>query len=127
MRLVTIAFTIFVTLYAISAMNSGATIFKMVENAYQITLVTAFVPLTCGIYWKRSTNQGALLSIAAGFFVWVGILAFGPEDPFLPAQFAGLLAAIAGMVIGSLMPQQAAFNRPVAVDAATVDTADAQA
>ena len=42
MRGVTVAFTIMVTLYA---MNSKASIFKMVENAYQITLVMAFVPL----------------------------------------------------------------------------------
>ena len=47
--------------------NSKASIFKMVENAYQITLVVAFVPLVCGLYWRRATNQGALAAIFAAW------------------------------------------------------------
>ena len=102
MRLVTLTFTVLVTIYA---MYSKASIFKMVENAYQVTLVAAFVPLLFGVYWKRATNQGALLAIAAGLITWLGILIFGPEDPLLPAQFAGLLASLCGMIVGSLLPQ----------------------
>jgi Na+/proline symporter len=102
MRVVTLVFTLLVTLYAI---HSKATIFKMVENAYQITLVCAFVPLVCGVYWKRSTNQGSLLAIFLGLSVWLAMLVFGPEDPFIPAQLAGVLAAAFGMVAGSLGPQ----------------------
>jgi Na+/proline symporter len=101
MRIVTLSFTVLVTLYA---MNSKLSIFKMVENAYQITLVMAFIPLACGVYWKRATNQGALLSIFLGLTTWLAILIAGPEDPFLPAQFAGLIASAVGMVVGSLMP-----------------------
>lgn len=101
MRIVTLTFTVMVTLYAI---NSQLSIFNMVENAYQITLVMAFVPLACGVYWKRATNQGALLSIFLGLVTWLSILIFGPEDPLIPAQFAGLFASIAGMVMGSLLP-----------------------
>jgi solute:Na+ symporter, SSS family len=102
MRVVTLSFTFLVTLYA---MYSKASIFKMVENAYQVTLVTAFVPLVCGVYWRRATNQGALWSIFLGLVTWLCILAFGSEDPLVPAQFAGLLASIAGMLLGSLLPQ----------------------
>jgi Na+/proline symporter len=102
MRIVTLSFTLLVTLYA---MNSKASIFKMVENAYQITLVMAFVPLLCGLYWRRATNQGALLAIFCGLATWLSILVAGPEDPFLPAQFAGVLASAAGMIAGSLLPQ----------------------
>ncbi len=76
----------------------------MVENAYQITLVMAFVPLSCGVYWKRATNQGALLSIFLGFSTWILVLVAGSDDPFIPAQLAGLIASIIGMVAGSLMP-----------------------
>jgi Na+/proline symporter len=102
MRMVTLCFTVLVTLYA---MHSKASIFKMVENAYQVTLVMAFVPLAFGVYWKRSTNQGALMAIFFGLSVWLSLLIFGPEDPFMPAQFAGLLASLTGMFVGSLMPQ----------------------
>jgi solute:Na+ symporter, SSS family len=101
MRLVTVVFTILVTFYA---MNSKASIFKMVENAYQITLVAAFIPLVAGVYWKRSTNQGALFSIFFGLSTWLAILLLGAEDPFIPAQFAGLVASLLGMVAGSLLP-----------------------
>ena len=76
----------------------------MVENAYQITLVTAFIPLACGVYWKRATNQGALLSIVFGLVTWLSILIF-IDDPFVPAQFAGLIASVSGMLIGSLGPK----------------------
>jgi solute:Na+ symporter, SSS family len=102
MRIVTLSFTVLVTLYA---MYSKASIFKMVENAYQITLVMAFVPLACGVYWRRSTNQGALLSIFFGVSTWLTVLIGGPEDPFIPAQLAGLIASVIGMVAGSLLPQ----------------------
>lgn len=101
MRIVTLSFTVLVTFYAI---NSKLSIFKMVENAYQITLVMAFVPLACGVYWKRATNQGALVSIFLGVSTWLAILLLGPENPLVPAQFAGLLASAAGMIVGSLLP-----------------------
>ena len=100
MRLVTLTFTVLVTLYA---MNSKASIFKMVENAYQVTLVGAFIPLACGVYWKRATTQGALLSIFLGIGVWLATL-FLAEDPLVPAQFAGLIASAVGMIVGSLLP-----------------------
>jgi solute:Na+ symporter, SSS family len=102
MRVVTLVFTLLVTLYAI---NSKASIFEMVEQAYQVTLVSAFIPLLCGIYWKRATNQGALCSVFCGVVVWISVHLFGPEDPFVPAQLAGLIASAVGMLAGSLMPQ----------------------
>ena len=109
MRTVTLVFTVLVTLYAI---NSKASIFKMVENAYQITLVMAFVPLAFGVYWQRATKQGALLAIFFGLATWLAILLAGPDDPFIPAQFAGLFASLAGMLLGSLMPQWVAHELP---------------
>ncbi|MDD3352929.1 sodium:solute symporter family protein [Zoogloea sp.] len=102
MRAVTFIFTVLVTLYA---MVSDASIFKMVENAYQVTLVAAFIPLLCGLFWRRATNQGALASIFCGVSVWIGIHLAGGEDPLVPAQLAGLLASTIGMVVGSLMKQ----------------------
>lgn len=110
MRIVTLTFTLMVTLYAI---NSKLSIFKMVENAYQITLVMAFIPLACGVYWKRATNQGALLAIFMGLLTWITVLVFA-EDPLLPAQFAGLIASATGMVVGSLLPTMN-FKMPVLV------------
>lgn len=102
MRWVTVIFTFLVTFYAI---NSDASIFEMVENAYQVTLVSAFVPLVFGIFWKRATNQGAIAAIFCGLLVWIPCLILAPEDAVLPPQMAGLLASFTGMIVGSLMPQ----------------------
>ena len=59
-----------------------------------------------GLYWKRATTQGAILSIGAGIFTWI---VFFPQISTLgeafPGQLAGLIAAFAGMVTGSLAPQ----------------------
>ena len=102
MRWVTFVFTILVTLYAI---NADSSIFEMVENAYQVTLVSAFIPLVFGVFWKRATNQGALAAIFLGLIVWLSaIFLHGHEAP-IPPQLAGLIASLLGMLVGSLMPQ----------------------
>src|SRR3989338_6714654 len=110
MRFVTLGFTIVVTLYAV---NSELSIFSMVENAYQVTLVSAFIPLAFGVYWKRATNQGALCAIFVGLIVWIGSILFAGDDPFIPSQFAGLIASFFGMIIGSLVPQYIKHNHAI--------------
>jgi SSS family transporter len=104
MRLTIIIFAALVLAYAIAM--KGTSIYELVSAAYQVTLVGAFVPLVCGLYWKRATTQGAILSLVAGVGVWIAML---PQVSTLgehfPGQLAGLLAAFAGIVIGSLMPQ----------------------
>ena len=107
MRIVTLSFTVLVTVYA---MYAKASIFKMVENAYQITLVSAFIPLVCGLYWRRASNQGALTAIFCGISVWLAVLLAGGDDPFIPAQLAGLIASSIGMIAGSLAPQWLHYN-----------------
>ncbi|WP_371876352.1 sodium:solute symporter family protein [Pseudoduganella chitinolytica] len=104
MRVTIVVFAALVLSYAIAM--QGTSIYELVSSAYQVTLVGAFVPLVMGLYWKRATTQGAILSIAAGIAVWV---VFFPQISDLgthfPGQLAGLLAAFAGMFIGSLAPQ----------------------
>jgi SSS family solute:Na+ symporter len=103
MRVVVVIFAIIVTLFAL---YSDATIYEMVENAYKVTLVIAFVPLVSGLYWKRASTQGAYLAIALGLAVWLPMEAWLPEGTaLLPPQFAGFLASVMGMLIGSLAPQ----------------------
>ena len=110
MRWVTVIFTFLVTLYAI---NSDASIFEMVEDAYQVTLVSAFIPLVFGIFWRRASNQGALAAIFCGLTVWIACMIWAPDTALLPAQFAGLLASLAGMLVGSLMPQFLTYDPTV--------------
>lgn len=84
------------------ALWSDATIYKLVVNTYEVTLVAAFVPLFAGLYWKRATTQGALCAIAAGMTSWMGLELFGSSESMWPPQLIGLLMAGAGMVVGSL-------------------------
>lgn len=100
MRIIVVTFGCIVLAFAL---NSNASIFKMVENAYKITLVGAFVPLAFGLYWKRASNQGALLSIALGLVSWLLMEKFY-TGTIWPPQLAGLLCSVAGMLIGSLLP-----------------------
>ena len=107
MRITVLVFSALVLLYAIKM--QGSSIYEMVSGAYQITLVGAFVPLTFGLYWKRASTQGALFSIVLGILTWVLFLATPAGEEF-PAQLAGVLAALTGMLLGSLGPQ-AIVNR----------------
>ncbi len=100
-RIVVVCFTVMVTLYAIFTDES---IHGMVENAYKVTLVAAFVPLAAGIYWKRATTQGALCAIVGGLISWLA-LEFAAIDGLWPPQFVGFLVSVAGMFMGSLLPQ----------------------
>jgi Na+/proline symporter len=104
MRSTIIVFATLVLLYAIAM--KGTSIYELVSAAYQVTLVGAFVPLVFGLYWSRSTTQGAILSLGAGVGTW---LVFFPQISHLgelfPGQLAGLIAAIVAMVVGSLLPQ----------------------
>jgi Na+/proline symporter len=101
MRIVVAAFAVGVTVFAL---NSDSTIYEMVVGAYKITLVAAFVPLAAGLYWRRATAQGALAAIVGGFVTWIALEIAAPDGLF-PPQLAGLLASIAGMLLGSLAPQ----------------------
>lgn len=110
MRVVVVGFAAVVTLFAL---YSNATIYQMVENAYKITLVVAFVPLVSGLYWQRACKQGAYLSIALGLAVWLPMEVWLPEGTaLLPPQFAGFLASLTGMVIGSFKPELFGGRRP---------------
>ncbi len=100
MRIIVLTFGCFVLWFAL---HSEASIFKMVENAYKITLVGAFVPLAFGLYWKRANTQGALLSIALGLSTWLLMESFHPSEIW-PPQLAGLLMSVFGMLLGSLLP-----------------------
>ncbi|MBD8567003.1 sodium:solute symporter family protein [Oxalobacteraceae sp. CFBP 8763] len=113
MRVTIVIFATLVLLYAIAM--EGTSIYELVSSAYQVPLVGAFVPLVMGLYWKRATTQGAILSIAGGLLTWVlffeQITGWGVH---FPGQLAGLIMAFVGMVVGSLAPQVLVNRREVA-------------
>lgn len=108
MRVTVLVFSALVLAYAI--VSQGTPIYEMVSGAYQVTLVGAFIPLVFGLYWSKATTQGAVWSTVLGILVWVVGLAT-PMGAVFPAQLAGVLAALAGMLAGSLLPQWLADTR----------------
>jgi SSS family transporter len=109
MRLSLVTFALLVLAFAL---NTESSIFKMVENAYKVTLAGAFVPLVFGILWSRATTQGALAAIIGGLTSWIMIeVMIGDASP-VPPQLIGLGVSMVGMIVGSLLPQWFGHKQP---------------
>ncbi len=108
MRLVLVIFALAVMVFALL---SDASIYQMVQNAYKVTLVSAFVPLVMGLYWRRSTVDGALFSVVLGISTWVLMEIFAPEA-IVPPQLVGMAFSFLGMVVGSLYGRRAPQPHP---------------
>jgi SSS family solute:Na+ symporter len=80
-----------------ASLNSD--IYELVGMSSILSLVSLFIPLTFGLYWKRSTSGGALISIVMGMGVWFYFELFPLATPSL---VLGTLASLVGMVVGSL-------------------------
>jgi solute:Na+ symporter, SSS family len=114
LRLMRTVLVVFAGLVLAFALNSQASIFKMVESAYKITLAGAFAPLVGGILWRRATTQGALCSIFGGIVSWLLVEILIGEASLVPPQLIGLAVSLVGLVGGSLLPQW--VGHPTAAD-----------
>jgi solute:Na+ symporter, SSS family len=116
LRIVLVAFALGVMLFAL---NSESSMFEMVQNAYKVVLVTAFCPLAFGMFWRKATPQGAVLSMILGLCTWL-LAEFTNPEGLIPPQFVGFGFAIAGIVLGSLMPKMfGGSGHPEVVDIAS--------
>ena len=84
--------------------------YEMVQNAYNVTLAGAFMPLLAGAYWKRATTQGALFSIVLGIGTWLAANTVAP-DALVPPNLVGFFASIVGMLLGSRWRRSSSRNR----------------
>lgn len=100
LRVILVTFTTCALLFAL---NSNSTMYQMVQNAYNVTLTGAFVPLVAGAFWKRANTQGALLSVVMGVGTWLIFNTVAPEA-MVPPNLVGLAASVLGMLLGSLTP-----------------------
>jgi solute:Na+ symporter, SSS family len=101
LRVVLVLFTLAALLFAL---NSRSTMYEMVQNAYKVTLVSCIVPLAAGIYWKRATVPGAMLSVVFGLLSWGIAELVATEATVLPPPLVGLGFSLLGMLLGSLVP-----------------------
>lgn len=71
-------------------------IYELVGEAASVGLVSLFVPLTAGLFWKKANSRGAIASIISGLAVWM-IASFLDTsiEPILFGLFASFLAIFA--------------------------------
>jgi Na+/proline symporter len=95
----------------------------MVESAYKVVLVGAFVPLAFGLYWQRASHNGARVAMVSGVGSWLifeylelgnwAMIGLPQAAGVCPPQLAGLIVAVFGMLIGSLIwPNQRGMPQP---------------
>jgi solute:Na+ symporter, SSS family len=75
-------------------------IYELVGESSALSLVSLFIPLTAGLYWKRASNVGAIASIIMGMGVWIICKMLDTE---IPSLIYGGLASLGAMVAGSLL------------------------
>ena len=106
LRVMRLVVVVFAALVLTIALISSSSIYQLVVTTYKVTLVTAFVPLCAGLFWSRATTQGALCAFVAGLMTWMGLELFPLSGSIWPPQLVGFLAAIVGMVVGSLLSER---------------------
>jgi len=87
-----------VTVASIGMALGRQDIFELVSDSSAFSLVSLFVPMTAGLYWKRANLTGCLLSMGLGFGVW---FACNQAETTFPAILYGLGASLVGMAMGT--------------------------
>lgn len=78
-------------------------IYHLVGESSILSLVTLLASLTLGIYWKKASSAGALLSMIFGIITWIFFEIYETEWPsLLPATLVSFLA----MILGSLWAKE---------------------
>jgi Na+/proline symporter len=89
-------------------------IYELVGESSSLSLVSLFVPLIAGLYWKPANSTGAIISMISGLAVWLIAVIFFPPIAekavegtalhtwtSIPPILYGLAASILGMWLGS--------------------------
>lgn len=89
---------LFVALVATLLASWSSNIYELIGESSMLLLVSLFVPLTAGLYWKRSSSGGALLAISFGLLSY---LIFYSLDLVIPAHLTATGFSALGMILGS--------------------------
>ena len=90
---------VLVTLACIWMAVERQNIFELVGEASAFSLVSLFIPLNAGLWWKRASAMGSHLSMLLGLSVWGYYNFVTPTD--IPAIWYGLLASLFGLLLGT--------------------------
>lgn len=104
-RLSVFFFSIAATMLA--CMNSN--IFELVGISSVLSLVSLFIPMVFGMYWKRSSSAGAIMSMVAGMIAWFG---FEHYPVSVPALVPATLISMIVFLLGSYwLPDKKAYGK----------------
>jgi SSS family transporter len=93
-----------VALVATYMASRDSDIYELVAGASILLLVSLFAPLTAGLYWKKASRLGAILSMVIGMITY---LICDELELEIQSHIYGLLASIFAMILGSyLFPDQ---------------------
>jgi SSS family solute:Na+ symporter len=99
-RLSLLAFSIVATSMACWREN----IYELVGESSILSLVSLFVPLTFGLYWRKANAAGAIMAMVAGSVTW---FACEWSETSWPSLVLATLASFAGMLVGAwLFPRK---------------------
>ncbi|SIN79094.1 sodium:solute symporter family protein [Algoriphagus halophilus] len=90
---------VLVALVATVIATMESDIYDLVAGASILMLVSLFVPLTAGLYWKKASPVGCLLSMMVGM---VSYLISDQLNPVIDSHLIGLIFSILAMIIGSI-------------------------
>jgi len=80
-------------------------IYELVGESSVLSLVSLFAPLVFGLYWKKASPIGALLSMVLGMLTWLVLQFYDTSWPILvPALIVSIIALIAGSLIWPKKP-----------------------
>jgi SSS family solute:Na+ symporter len=92
-RICVLLFSVVATVMACIRSN----IYELVGESSILSLVSLFAPLTFGLYWKRASSGGALMSMVLGMLTWIIFEFYDTSWPSLvPALGVSIVAMIAG-------------------------------
>ncbi len=75
-------------------------IYELVGGSSIFSLVSLFVPMVLGMYWKRRSPIGAILSMMLGMATWIFYALYPLE---IPALVPAVAVSFIAMVVGSLI------------------------
>jgi SSS family solute:Na+ symporter len=104
-RLGVLVFSVLATVMATMRSN----IYELVGESSILSLVSLFAPMVFGLYWKRSSSAGALLSMVLGMLTWI---IFEFYETTWPSLVPATLVSMAAMVTGSFIwPKKSDYDQ----------------
>lgn len=85
-------------------------IYSLFLDSFSVLLVSLFVPLTAGIWWKKANTWGATAAIVAGVGVWLGGMVVLPE---WPTDLFGVVASAIAMLVVTPLTQHIDPPKPL--------------